>query len=165
MKEQLQENNKNDKQEFNVYSKDEIKKFIKNKENLYFVECDLGYAMIREKDIPDFIMLANELSIKTNEDFVDIEFYNSKRPDKLALSTYGILLNKAEPELRDRIIGRLVKLQKNETEPRKIKLIDGDLFIKVDEEVGLLHKRNEQKKLESKNTNKAKNKNRNKEAR
>lgn len=167
MKEQLQENNKNDKQEFNVYSKDEIKKFIKNKENLYFVECDLGYAMIREKDIPDFIMLANELSIKTNEDFVDIEFYNSKRPDKLALSTYGIFLNKAEPELRDRIIGRLVKLQKNETEPRKIKLIDGDLFVKVDEEVGLLHERNEQNKLESKKIDKPKNKSksRNKETR
>lgn len=64
MKEQLEKNNKNDNQEFKEYSKDEIKNFILNNENLYFVECDLGNAVVREKDIPDFIIKANEIYMK-----------------------------------------------------------------------------------------------------
>lgn len=167
MKEQLEKNNKNDNQEFKEYSKDEIKNFILNNENLYFVECDLGNAVVREKDIPDFIIKANEICMKEFGKMTDITFYKTKEPMKPVISTFGVFINKIEPDIRKIIIDRLVKLQQNEIEPVKINLIDGNLFIEVDEEVGLLHERNEQNKLESKKIDKPKNKSksRNKETR
>lgn len=128
------------------YTKDEIKEFIKNKENLYFAESDAWYTMVREEDIPDFIIWANNMELKLDQKLVDIQFYNSKNPAQLVLSTYGTFLNKAEPELREKIVDRLVKLQTNEMKPKKIKLIDGNLFIETDKEVGLLHDRELERK-------------------
>lgn len=87
----------------------------------------------RIDDIPDAIMAATE-----EDGFAAVTFTDFF--DNLLCNTFGQLLNKADPEIRKRIIDRLISLQMYEEEPRDIELIDEELL-----ESNELESRNEQK--------------------
>ena len=47
------------------------------------------------------------------------------------ITTYGEFLNSISPDLRERMIDRLVELQTDEAEPKKYKIINEDVFSQV----------------------------------
>lgn len=131
--------------EFKVrfYSEDEIKKLIKTNEELYYVDDGVDEAIIRFEDIPDFIVDYNR-----NLEVRDLKFYRVGKdvyePD---ITTYGEFLNTIKEDLRERMIDRLVALQTNEASIKKYKIIDEDLYSKVEAN---LEEEKEQKKVKNK---------------
>lgn len=117
----------NKKFELKFYNEAEIQKIIKSKEQLYYVDDGIDEAIIRLKDIPDFIV-----DINRKQGMVDLKFYKvgggSFEP---VITTMGEYLNKVKPVIREKIIDRLVKLQIGEIEPKKYKIIDEDVFENV----------------------------------
>ena len=140
------------KKEFNIqfYTEDEIKELIKSKAELYYVDDGIDEAIIKFEDIPDFIVDYNR-----NLEMRDLKFFRVGKgvyePD---ITTYGEFLNTINPDLRERLIDKLVALQTNETEPKKYKIINEDLYSKVEAKI-------EQEKANLKKQKK----NRNREAR
>ena len=63
--------------------------------------------------------------------------------------TIGEFLDKIKPDLRERMIDRLVALQTNESEIRKYKIIDEDVYNKVEKKIEQ-EKMNKQKKKKDK---------------
>lgn len=121
--------------DFKFYEVDEIIKLLKNKERLVFVDDGMDEAVIRYKDLPDFIVDYNEkCGLK------DIKVYDYENPnlDKPLVDTFGIFLNRCDPKVREDIINRLVMLQKGEIEVKDYKIIDEDTLDmankKLDEE-------------------------------
>ena len=129
--------------EVRFYSEDEIKKLIKTNEELYYVDDGVDEAIIRFEDIPDFIVDYNR-----NLEVRDLEFYKVGKdvyePD---ITTYGEFLNTIKEDLRERIIDRLIALQTNEASINKYKIIDEDLYSKVEAN---LEEEKEQKKVKNK---------------
>ena len=116
--------------EFNLYfySEDEIRKLIKNKAELYYVDDGIDEAIIRFEDIPDFIVEYNQkIGMR------DLKFFKVGKdvyePD---ITTCGEFLDRIKPELRERMIDRLILLQTNEAEIKKYKIIDEDVYSKVE---------------------------------
>ena len=111
------------------YEEKDIKKIIKSKESLYYVDDGMYEVIVREQDIPDYIVKANELGGE-NE---NLKFYkvgkNTMEPE---LTTIGRFLDKANPVLRDKIIDRLIPLQTGEKPVKDFKVIDEDMFEKVE---------------------------------
>ena len=140
------------KKEFNIqfYTEDEIKELIKSKAELYYVDDGIDEAIIKFEDIPDFIIDYNR-----NLEMRDLKFFRVGKgvyePD---ITTYGEFLNTINPDLRERLIDKLVALQTNESEPKKYKIINEDLYSKVEAKI-------EQEKANLKKQKK----NRNREAR
>ena len=140
------------KKEFNIqfYTEDEIKELIKSKAELYYVDDGIDEAIIKFEDIPDFIVDYNR-----NLEMRDLKFFRVGKgvyePD---ITTYGEFLNTINPDLRERLIDKLVALQTNESEPKKYKIINEDLYSKVEAKI-------EQEKANLKKQKK----NRNREAR
>lgn len=140
------------KKEFNIqfYTEDEIKELIKSKAELYYVDDGIDEAIIKFEDIPDFIVDYNR-----NFEMRDLKFFRVGKgvyePD---ITTYGEFLNTINPDLSERLIDKLVALQTNETEPKKYKIINEDLYSKVEAKI-------EQEKANLKKQKK----NRNREAR
>ena len=98
---------------FKFYEIDEIIKLLQSKERLVYVDDGIEEAVIRYKDLPDFIVDYNEkCGLK------DIKVYDYENPnmDKPLLDTFGVFLNKCEPKVREDIIYRLVMLQRGEIE-------------------------------------------------
>ena len=131
--------------EFNLYfySEDEIRKLIKNKAELYYVDDGIDEAIIRFEDIPDFIVEYNQkIGMR------DLKFFKVGKdiyePD---ITTCGEFLDRIKPELRERLIDRLIALQTNELEPKKFKLIDEDVYGYVENK---LEQEKEQKKIKNK---------------
>ena len=119
-------------QEENVikyYEEMDIRKIIKSKESLYYVDDGMYEVIVREQDIPDYIVKANELAGETE----NLKFYkvgkNTMEPE---LTTIGRFLDKANPVLRDKIIDRLIPLQTGEKPVKDFKVIDEDMFEKVE---------------------------------
>ena len=114
--------------ELRFYTEEEIRDLIKSKSELYYVDDGVDEAIIKFEDIPDFIVDYNR-----NFEVGDLKFFRVGKgvyePD---ITTYGEYLNRINPELRERMIDRLVALQTNETKIRKYKLIDEDLYSKVE---------------------------------
>ena len=115
-------------QEENVikfYEEMDIRKIIKSKESLYFADDGMYEVIVREKDIPDFIVKANELVGETE----NFKFYkvgeNTMEPK---LTTIGRFLDKADTDLRAKIIDRLVTLQTGENPVSDFKVIDEDMY-------------------------------------
>ena len=54
-----------------------------------------------------------------------------------SLTTYGCYLNKANPELRDKIIDRLTTLQTTDTPIKDFKIIDENDYEKVESYLGV----------------------------
>lgn len=113
------------------YTEDEIREIINSKVELYYVDDGIDEAIIRFEDIPDFIVDYNR-----KFEMRDLKFFKVGKdiyePD---ITTYGEFLNSISPDLRERMIDRLVALQRNEIEPKKYKIIDEDVFSQVKEKL------------------------------
>lgn len=135
--------------ELQFYNENEIRNIINNKDELYFADDGITEVMIKFDDIPDFIV-----DINRKHGSVDLKFYKMDNdiyePD---ITTVGEFLNKVKPEIREKIINRLVKLQRGEIEPKKYKLIDEDEFDYI------------KSKMENETRNKLKNNKKNRDAR
>lgn len=133
-----------DKKEFKAkfYTEDEIKDLIKNKAELYYVDDGMEEAIIKFDDIPDFIVDYNR-----NLQMRDLKFFKVDKdvyePD---ITTIGEFLNRINPDLRERMIDRLVALQRNEMEIKDYKIIDENLYEVVEEKI-----EKEQKQRKAKN--------------
>jgi len=129
--------------EVRFYTEDEIKELIETNEELYYVDDGVDEAIIRFEDIPDFIVDYNR-----NLEVRDLKFYRVGKdvyePD---ITTYGEFLNTIKEDLRERMIDRLVALQTNEASIKKYKIIDEDLYSKVEAN---LEEEKEQKKVKNK---------------
>lgn len=129
--------------EIRFYTEDEIKELIETNEELYYVDDGVDEAIIRFEDIPDFIVDYNR-SLEVR----DLKFYRVGKdvyePD---ITTYGEFLNTIKEDLRERMIDRLVALQTNESSIKKYKIIDEDLYSKVEAK---LEEEKEQKKVKNK---------------
>ena len=114
--------------EVRFYSEDEIKKLIKTNEELYYVDDGVDEAIIRFEDIPDFIVDYNR-----NFDMRNLKFFKVGKgvyePD---ITTMGEYLDRINPDLRERMIDRLIALQTNESEIKKYKIIDEDVYANVE---------------------------------
>ena len=134
--------------ELRFYTEEEIKELIKSKEELYYVDDGVDEAIIKFEDIPDFIVDYNR-----NFDMRNLKFYKVGKdvyePD---ITTMGEYLDRINPDLRERMIDRLIALQTNEAEIKKYKIIDEDVYSNVES------------KMEQEETKKQK-KNKNREAR
>lgn len=115
-------------------AEDEIREIIKSKVELYFIDDGIDEAIIKFEDIPDAIVNINMQSGMKDLTFHKIDNLVGS-PD---ITTMGIYLDKINPDLRTRMIDRLVKLQTGEIEPKKYKLINEDLYndvkIKLEQE-------------------------------
>ena len=129
--------------EARFYSEDEIKELIKANAELYYVDDGVDEAIIKFEDIPDFIIDYNR-----NLEIRDLKFFKVGKdvyePD---ITTYGEFLNTIKEDLRERIIDRLIALQTNEASINKYKIIDEDLYSKVESK---LEEEKEQKKTKNK---------------
>ena len=130
--------------EVRFYSEDEIKELIKANAELYYVDDGVDEAIIKFEDIPDFIIDYNR-----NLEIRDLKFFKVGKdvyePD---ITTYGEFLNTIKEDLRERMIDRLIALQTNEASIKKYKIIDEDLYSKVESK---LEEEKEQKKTKNKN--------------
>ena len=129
--------------EVRFYSEDEIKELIKANAELYYVDDGVDEAIIKFEDIPDFIIDYNR-----NLEIRDLKFFKVGKdvyePD---ITTYGEFLNTIKEDLRERMIDRLIALQTNEASIKKYKIIDEDLYSKVESK---LEEEKEQKKTKNK---------------
>ena len=120
--------------ELKFYTEEEIREIIKSKAELYFIDDGIDEAIIKLENIPDAIV-----DINMRIGMTDLTFYKTDNlingPD---IKTMGIYLDKIKPDIRARIIDRLVQLQTGEIEPKEYKLIDEDLYndirIKLEQE-------------------------------
>lgn len=140
----------NKKKEFEAkfYTEDEIRDLINNKAELFYVDDGVDEAIIRFEDIPDFIVDYNR-----NLEIRDLKFFKVGKdvyePD---ITTIGEFLNRIKPDLRERMIDRLVALQTNEAEIRDYKIIDEDVYSEIE---GKIEKEQEKKKAKNKKNREA----------
>ena len=136
---------KNEKFEVRFYTEDEIRELIKSNAELFYVDDGVDEAIIKFEDIPDFIVDYNR-----NLEMRNLKFFKVGKdvyePD---IVTIGEFLDKIKPDLRERMIDRLVALQTNESEIRKYKIIDEDVYNNVEEKIEQ-EKMNKQKKKKDK---------------
>ena len=122
--------------ELRFYTEEEIKELIKSKEELYYVDDGVDEAIIKFEDIPDFIVDYNR-----NFDMRNLKFYRVGKdvyePD---ITTMGEYLDRINPDLRERMIDRLIALQTNEAEIKKYKIIDEDVYSNVESKMEQDHK-------------------------
>jgi hypothetical protein len=115
-------------------TEEEIVQIIKSKEELYFADDGIDEVIVKLDDIPDFIVDINRKIGITNLKFYKIDNLISE-PD---IKTMGEYLDKISPELREKIIDRLVQLQTGKLEPKEYKIIDENLYedvkIKLEQE-------------------------------
>lgn len=120
--------NKEDEFQVRFYSEDEIRDLIKSNAELFYVDDGVDEAIIKFEDIPDFIVDYNR-----NFEMRNLKFFKVGKgvyePD---ITTMGEYLDKINPDLRERMIDRLIALQTNETEIKKYKIIDEDLYANVE---------------------------------
>ncbi len=109
-----------DTEPFKYYDTNEIKKILKSRERLVYVDDGMDELVIRYKDIPDFIVDVNERLIMS-----DLKIFDFHNPTLTPLlTTCGEFLNKCDPKVREDIIDRLVKLQTGEEKCQKYKVMD-----------------------------------------
>ena len=117
---------------FKFYEIDEIIKLLQSKERLVYVDDGIEEAVIRYKDLPDFIVDYNE---KCGLKEIKVYDYENPNMDKPLLDTFGVFLNKCEPKVREDIIYRLVMLQRGEIEVKDYKIIDEDTLDVANEKI------------------------------
>ncbi|MBQ3408566.1 MAG: hypothetical protein IJH12_05120 [Clostridia bacterium] len=111
----------------NFYSKDEVKDLIKSEAEFYYVDTGRYGMIIKFEDIPDFIVDYNRnLAMK------DLKFYSIDKdmyePD---ITTMGEFLDRINPNLRERMIDRLIALQRGNAKLKEYKLLDIDVYNNV----------------------------------
>ena len=65
----------------------------------------------------------------------DLEVIDPQRDYEITISTCGEFLNRCVPEAREEIIERLIKLQNNEEEYRKVKTADESMWEDIENEL------------------------------
>ena len=118
--------------DFKFYEVDEIIKLLKSKERLVYVDDGIEEAVIKYKDLPDFIVDYNEKC--GSKDIMVYDFENPNM-DKPLLDTFGVFLNRCDPKVREDIIERLVLLQTGEIEVKDYKIIDEDSLNMANEKI------------------------------
>lgn len=113
------------------YNEDEIKKMIIDKEPLYFLDTGMEDMVVREQDIPDAIESFWKKGVADHLEFYDVNATSFKP----ALSTLSDIIETVEPELRDKIIGRLTKIQYGEEEVKDFKIIDSDMYERIKDDL------------------------------
>lgn len=108
----------NNMDEFNFYSKEEIKELLKN-ERLVYADDGINEVVIRYKDIPDFIVDYNNKNGVTDLKFYAFDGYTMNP----IITTLGYFLNQCDPNVREDIIDRLVNLQTGD-KIKNYKIID-----------------------------------------
>ncbi len=121
------------------YTSKEIMKLIQSKEELIYVQDEMGEAIIKVKDIPDFIIDINRKFGTTNLYFCNID---SKYYDEI-ITTKGEQLDKIKPYMKEKIIDRLIALQKGKIKPNKFKLIDIREYRQIKQLLGRSNRRKE----------------------
>ena len=107
-------------EDYQFYSVEEVMKILKDKEKLLYVDDGCDEVVIKFEDLPDVIV-----DINTKSGMTDLKIYDYQNPSMTPLSTtMGIFLDKCNPDLREKIIDRLVKLQQGEIEVKDYKMID-----------------------------------------
>ena len=120
--------NKEDEFQVRFYDEDEIRDLIKSNAELFYVDDGVDEAIIKFEDIPDFIVDYNR-----NFEMRNLKLFKVGKgvyePD---ITTMGEYLDKINPDLRERMIDRLIALQTNESEIKKYKIIDEDVYANVE---------------------------------
>ena len=107
-------------EDYQFYSVEEVMKILKDKEKLLYVDDGCDEVVIKFEDLPDVIV-----DINTKSGMTDLKIYDYQNPSMTPLATtMGIFLDKCKPDLREKIIDRLVKLQQAEIEVKDYKMID-----------------------------------------
>lgn len=107
-------------EDYQFYSVEEVMKILKDKEKLLYVDDGCDEVVIKFEDLPDVIV-----DINTKSGMTDLKIYDYQNPSMTPLATtMGIFLDKCKPDLREKIIDRLVKLQQGEIEVKDYKMID-----------------------------------------
>lgn len=117
-------------EDLEFYSKEETRRILERDKNLYFADDGMDEVIIKFKDIPDFIVDVNR-RIGSR----DLKFYKvGKTEYGPQITTIGIFLDRIRLDLRRKLINRLMKLQLNEIQPKKYKVIDELLYDEYMEE-------------------------------
>ena len=106
------------KDKLHICTQDEIAEIYYSDERKVFVDTGIDEFIGLYKDIPDIIIDFNR---KLGS--IDLKVFDFETAEEL-LSTFGHFLNKANPDVREDIIERLVKLQQNKVEVNDYKIID-----------------------------------------
>ena len=115
---EIQENNKM----LNYCNEEEIKEILNNNTKLVYVDTGMEEFIARYEDLPDVIVdVGNKLGHSVNLKVYD---YDEPDMDNPLLTTVGCFLDKCNPNVRNDIIDRLVKLQTEEEQIKDYKVID-----------------------------------------
>jgi hypothetical protein len=107
-------------EDYKFYEIEEIKKILKDKEKLLYVDDGYDGVVIKYEDLPDVIV-----DINNKNGMIDLKIYDYQNISMTPIATtMGIFLNKCNPNLREKIIGRLIKLQQGEIDVKDYKMID-----------------------------------------
>lgn len=113
-----------------IYNKKETEKFIKSKEKYVYVDDGVTEVIIPRKDIPDFIVYVNrEIGM------VDLKIYDLENDPSLIITTMGEFLDKCDQNVRQEIIDRLIKLQMDDEQYKKVKVFNEDIWEQVKDEL------------------------------
>lgn len=115
-----------DSDRLEFYTEEEIREMIAKKERYVYVDNGLENFVIRRQDIPDFIVYINR-----EIDSIDLEIFDPEEANLVIIRTCGEFLDRCEPEVREEIIERLVKLQTGEEEYSQVKVADEDLWREI----------------------------------
>lgn len=106
----------------NFYDKEEIKEILDSDTRLVYADDGITEVILKYDDIPDFIVDVNEKFGSKDLKFIE---YGAGSLEPI-ITTYGMFLNKCDPEVRADIIDRLVKLQTEEIDVKDYKVINED---------------------------------------
>lgn len=116
-----------DKPLFNQYTKEEIKKLLKDKTKLVYVDTGVDEVVARYEDLPDVIVDINEKLGSTN-----LKVYDFDNPSTTPiLTTIGYYLDRCDKKVRDDIIDRLLELHTTDIPLKDYKLINEDMLDNV----------------------------------
>ena len=106
------------KDKLHICTQDEIAEIYYSDERKVFVDTGIDEFIALYKNIPDIIV---DLNRKLGS--VDLKIFDFETAEEI-ITTYGHFLNKANSDVREDIIERLVKLQNNEEEINEYMVID-----------------------------------------
>lgn len=105
------------------YTEEEVKEILHLHQHYVYVDDGMTEVAIKKEDIPDYIVMVNREFGITNLKIIDIE--EQQYP---LITTMGEFLDKCEPNIREQIIDKLIKLQTGELEYKNVKVIDTDIL-------------------------------------
>lgn len=116
---------------FAFYNQKEIERLIKSQERLVYVDDGMDEVVVRVKDLPDFIMdVANKTGHSSN-----LKIYDFHNPSMAPIATtIGCFLDKCEPNFRNEIIERLIKVQQG-AKIKNYKIVDETMLEDVREKL------------------------------